>query len=127
MDTIEVGQVWKAEAEGDTPPILCFVGQIDVFSTTEDDMHVVSIVVVPHPVAQEAGWPVVSHMPVHEAAFRDASLTYVKDGAEIGTHFQEGYARWRAKLDSGEAGAFHVAPSEAYVGVVSITRDHAEM
>ena len=125
MTPIKVGQVWEAKADGDTPPILCFVGKIDVLKTSDEDMRILSVAVVPHPVAREVGWPIVDHLPVQEAAFLDADLKFVKDGAAVGERFQNGYDRWREKLDVGEVGVFHIAPSDAYAGVVQVVHNTA--
>lgn len=122
MDRIEVGQIWEAQADGDTPPILCFVGKIDVFRAEAEDMRVVSLAIVPHPVARNIGWPIVDHIPLQETAFREAGLKFVKDGAQIGDRFQSGYTLWREKLDVGKASAFHSTPSAAYAGTVSAAR-----
>ena len=119
MDTIEVGQIWEAKADGDTPPILCLVGKVDVFRAEAEDMRVVSVAIVPHPGARQIGWPIADHIPLQESAFRKAGLKLVKDGAQVGDRFLSGYARWREKLDVGKASAFHSTPSAAYAGTVS--------
>ncbi len=127
MEKVETGQIWKANAAGDAPPILCVVGKVEDFPIEgEAGQRVVSLSVIPHPKARESGWPIADHVPVLETAFHDSGLTFVKDGADIDTRFDQGYKKWHDSFGDSATSAFDVNVSAAYAKMVSVVHAQAQ-
>ena len=124
-EKIEPGQVWICDSIDDLPPLVCFVGRVDLPAHPERQSNIVSVFVSPHPKARENGWQKVSHLPIAEECFRQSALQLFKSGSDVPEVFERGYAEWKSKFHTREAGVFSVKLSEAYGGIAKAIRDNA--
>jgi len=113
----EVGQIWAVDAQSEVPPLLILIHRID-----DEESPVASISIVPHPDAEKAGWPRVSHLPVALETLGANSGKLIDQTAPHNPSFEEGYTMWRVKFDAGEAGFFTLSASEAYSAVTGVTK-----
>ncbi|MCP5088993.1 MAG: hypothetical protein GY952_19610 [Rhodobacteraceae bacterium] len=124
MDSLKLGQAWVCSAVGSAPPLMCIVGKLDFFSEVDEESQIVSLCIVPHPEAKNAGWPKVDHIPIFESAFHTSGLKLAKDNVALGPDFEKGYSKWRMAFDQGKASVFSMPVSKAYEAVASIVLKH---
>ena len=114
MEKINTGQVWAFPASENLPPLMVFIGCIDQM----DNQIIASVMIVPHPEAEEAVWPRVSHLPIALESLGLEEGRMVKEGVDISAQMREGYTIWLAKYRTGAAGVFNTTVAEAYTSVV---------
>ncbi len=116
---INAGQVWAFSATECLPPLLVFIGRIDVL----DDTAVASVQIKPHPKVSRAEWPDVGHLPVAVQASDIRSGRIVREDIQLGEDFKQGFEIWREQYQIGKAKFFTNEIMAAYSDAVAMRNE----
>lgn len=116
---IEVGQVWALASTGTVPPLMVFIGRIDVLH----DEAVASVLIKTLRDLDQADWPDVGHMPIAVQTSDIQLGRLVREGIDLGADFERGFGIWWEKYQDGKARFFTDCIGDAYSSVVTIRND----
>ena len=116
---IKAGQVWAFSSTESLPPLLVFIGRIDVL----DDTAVASVQIKPHPKVSRAVWPDVGHLPVAVQGADIQSGRLVREDIKLGEDLKQGFEIWREQHRVGKAKFFTDSIKAAYSDAVAIRNE----
>ena len=110
---IEVGQTYVCGGADLEDSVLVWVGKVEPLNaaTPLSNGAIISVSMQSIGVKQ---MPSVGHAPISAEKFGGCHLSDSEFPVGARTHFDEGYATWRAAYDNNEAGYWTLSPSEVY-------------
>jgi len=111
-DGFAAGQVWSYRTRPGEARSRVSVCRVDAQTSAGAVVHVqVEGVVIRDPAAAGGVSTTAGHLPLTAEALRE-SVVALERGVARCAGFEEAHASWRAALEAGRAGAFHVSVSE---------------